>query len=201
MNFTNEYSGEYESLQSLHSWHIQHLSQSHKKFNYAEDIEINITDMGVELILLPPKKGELGPLLEYLLDCLRGQLTEEGISHTTELSYILQRVSTLWTKVKKVHSEFKNLAQMYRLLFTVSDEGDLVVKLSILKRLQKLQFEVTIGSDLLVDLSSALRKARIKTDVIIGEDVNVETITQSLMAKLSNTDDKSIVEAFDGIVI
>lgn len=157
--------------------------------------------MGVELILLPPKKGELGPLLEYLLDCLRGQLTEEGISHTTELSYILQRVSTLWTKVKKVHSEFKNLAQMYRLLFTVSDEGDLVVKLSILKRLQKLQFEVTIGSDLLVDLSSALRKARIKTDVIIGEDANVETITQSLMAKLSNTDDKSIVEAFDGIVI
>lgn len=151
--------------------------------------------------LLPPKKGELRPLLEYLLDCLRGQLTQEGISQDTELSYTLQRILTIWMNVKHVHAQFKRLAQVYRLSFDVSIEGDLVVALAIVFRSQmrKLNFEVVVGSDMLVDFDKALQNAKVKTEVVAGGDVDTDSITQALIKQFGGDD--GILEAFEGITI
>ncbi|TIA90725.1 hypothetical protein E3P81_03233 [Wallemia ichthyophaga] len=192
---------EYESLQILHSWQIVHLSQSTQKFNYANELALSISQQGVEMDLLPPKKGELRPLLEYLLDCLRGQLTEEGISQDTQLSYTLQRISTIWINVKHVHAQFKRLAQVYKLSFNVSIEGDLVVTLAIVFRSQmrKLNFEIVVGSDMLVDFDRALKKAKVKTEVVAGDGVDTESITHELLKQFGGND--GILEAFEAITI
>ncbi|TIA88114.1 hypothetical protein E3P99_02751 [Wallemia hederae] len=192
---------EYESLQSLHSWHIVHLSSEAQKLHYSDDLIVSITKQGIELSLLPEKKGELRPLSEYLLDCLRGQLTEEGISQDGELSYTLQRISTLWINVKNVHAQFKRLAQVYKLTFNVSIEGDLVVGLSIVytSTMRKLHFEIVVGSDLLVDFDNALKNAKVQTHVVAGADVDTDGITQSLLKHFSSDD--GILEAFEDISI
>lgn len=103
--------------------------------------------------------------------------------------------------MKHVHAQFKRLAQVYKLSFNVSIEGDLVVTLAIVFRSQmrKLNFEIVVGSDMLVDFDRALKKAKVKTEVVAGDGVDTESITHELLKQFGGND--GILEAFEAITI